>query len=75
MFELRHNLNLFESLLNFEGINLNLFECIFFAFVIDDKVDSAKATLPQDLNRLIFFHLIFNITKYEFRIFILPFYQ
>ena len=36
MFEFCHNFYLFECLLDFEGIYLDLFECIFFAFVVDD---------------------------------------
>lgn len=53
-----HDINLFESIFNFKGIDLDLFEGILFALLVGDEVDCAEAALPQYLNGLIFIHFI-----------------
>ena len=46
VFDFPHDINLFESILNFKRINLNLFEGILFALLVGDEVDCAKTPLP-----------------------------
>lgn len=56
MYKLFHHLDLFESLVSFEGVDMDAFECERAVFVVLDQVDASEAALADGFYRFIVLH-------------------